>query len=273
MDDFIKKIPLFSALLIAAGFINVYGYYSHFQIDIYSYLTSGELILSFLPVIVPVFLAILLLFFYLFQQKDKYDDEVRENSFLADKDLTIWGPFKDLVKLVKKRFKTKDKKRDVWCHFIIHISSRLIILTLFFGITYIHIYALIKKQGFPINQPVSFFFLSIIWLLIFSSQIQKYFEKRYSEISNFMKQASIIVGFLVMIYLFNSYKAFNVLENRPSHEIEIIQNNLKIKTDSNLIYIGKTKEYYFLRDLKERKNLIVNDKNIDLIYLKPINRN
>lgn len=271
MEDTVKKIPTITAFLLTAGFVNSYGYYTHFQIDIFTYLTSGELILSFLPVIIPLFIAILWILFYSFRQVDK-EEKIKENPFFSDKDLTLWGPFKDLVKLVKNRFKTNDKWGKILYHYLVQILARIIILTLFFGVTYFYLAAFIEKQGFPSEQPVSFFFLTVIWLIIFASHIQKYFNKRIPEISDFMTQSVIIIGFLGIIFLFNSYRAFKTLENKPLYEFEIAQDNLKIKSDSNIVYVGKTKEYYFLRNLKEDKNIIIDNKNIDIVYFKPINR-
>lgn len=272
MEELGKKVPIITAFLLTAGFVNSYSYYTHFQIDIFTYLTTGELILSFLPVIIPIFIAILFILYHAFREGDKFEKEIKDNTFLADKDLTFWGPFKDLFKLIKNKFKTTDNKWELLYYYISQILARILLLTIFLGLTSYFVYSFIKRKGFPSEEPIPFFILSAIWLIIIAFKMQKYFHKRVPEISEFMTQAVVVIGFFGIIFLFNSFRAFSVLENKPSYEIEIIQNNLKLKSDSNIVYIGKSKEYIFLRNLKEEKNLIIDNKNTDILYLKAIEK-
>jgi hypothetical protein len=142
----------------------------------------------------------------------------------------------------------------------------------FLGMTGYFIYSYINRLGFPSEEPIPFFIISIIWLMIVSVRLKKHFQKRVPEYTDFMTQSVLIIGFLGIIFLFNSFKSFRVLDNKPSYEIEIIQKNLRIKSDSNIVFIGKTKEYFFLRNLKEEKNLIISNKNSDIIHIKPLNK-
>ncbi|RZT91032.1 hypothetical protein EV201_3362 [Ancylomarina subtilis] len=272
MEELGKKIPTISAFLLTAGFVNSYSYYTHFQINIFTYLTTGELILSFLPVIIPIFIAIVFILYHAFREGDKFENNIKNNTFLENKDLTFWGPFKDLLKLMKSKFRTSENKWKLLYHYVSQILARILLLTIFLGLTSYFVYSFIKRQGFPSEEPIPFFILSAIWLIIIAFKMQKYFQKRVPDISDFMTQSVVVIGFLSIIFLFNSFRAFSILENKPSYEIEIIQKNLKMKSDSNIVYIGKTKEYIFLRNLEEEKNLIIDNRNTEMIFLKPIEK-
>ncbi len=273
MKELTQKIPLITAFLITAGFVNSYSFYSHFGIEIFTFQTSGELILSFLPVIVPLFIAIIFLLIFSFQKLDQFEKEKKENPFISDKDLTFWGPFRDLKKLIKNKFKSDDKIGETLYHYIVQILSRLIMLAIFLGPTYFYIHAFINKLGYPYNQPTSFLTISLIWIIIISIRVSNFFNKYNLELSRFMTPFIIFVGFLITLYLFNSFKAFRILENKPFYSIELIVNGTKIRSDDNLIYIGKTKDYYFMRDLKNEKNMIINNTNVNIVYFKAINKN
>jgi hypothetical protein len=53
LERIINSIPIITALLLFFGFLNYFTYYDRLDIDIISYLTTGELLLSFLNLLVP----------------------------------------------------------------------------------------------------------------------------------------------------------------------------------------------------------------------------
>lgn len=273
MEDYAKKIPVITAFLLVAGFINTYSFYEHFQIEIFTFLSVSELVLSFLPLIVPLLFAFALILVNSILQEERLYDEKKTNPFLQDKDLSFWGPFKDLFNLAKNRFVTNESKRQTWFHYIQQILSRIILFSLFISSTGYYFYAFVKRLGFPSQSPVGFFFLSAIWLLILSFQVNIYLKKsRYAEVSRVLTIIVFSFGFLAMIYLYNSYKAFSILENRPKYEIELTLNNSIIESGSNIVFVGKTKDFYFLRDLKSKLNIIVNNDMVVKAKLSPVQK-
>jgi len=58
MDSITKSISLITILFLVAGVVYNYGFYSHFGIEITNYLTPGEIILSFVPIIIPLVLSL-----------------------------------------------------------------------------------------------------------------------------------------------------------------------------------------------------------------------
>lgn len=263
MKDFSKIISITTAYLLALGFISNYGFYSHFNIEIFTYLNSAEIILSFIPLLIPILVAVVIIIYYSLNERDKFEIEKKNNPFISNKDLSFWGPFKDLIRLIKNKFKTDDKVGKTIYHYVVQIFSRLLILIFLLGSTLFYIIAFVKKLGFPYDSPVMFFIISIIWLAIIVHRGQKYFHSRFKEVSNYMAIVILLLGFLVIVYLFNSFKAFRILDNKPLYDLELRTRDTIIKTNDNLVYIGKTKEYYFLRDLKSSENLIISVRIID----------
>ncbi len=54
MKKIIDYLPLLSVCLIYFGFCNLHAYYKEFNIDIYVYITTTEIIMAFFPTIVFV---------------------------------------------------------------------------------------------------------------------------------------------------------------------------------------------------------------------------
>lgn len=54
MNKITKYIPIITGILLFIGYLNYYSYYEYFNINISTYLTTGELILSFLPLTIPI---------------------------------------------------------------------------------------------------------------------------------------------------------------------------------------------------------------------------
>lgn len=65
VEKLIKLFPVFAMLLIFFGFANLYYFYSHFGINIYSYLNSSEIIFSFLPDLQITFFWIVLIIIFI----------------------------------------------------------------------------------------------------------------------------------------------------------------------------------------------------------------
>lgn len=201
---------------------------------------------------------------------DRFEDEKKTNKFILNKDMTFWGPFKDLIKLAKNKFKTEDKIGQTLYHYFVQICARLICILIFGGLTVNYIIAYVKKQGFPSESPITFFIISAIWIAILTLRINKYFNSRLKEISEEMTLIVLLISFLSAIYLYNSYKAFRILENRPIYSIELTLKESIVQTNNKLVYIGKTKEYYFLRDLEKNKNIVYNERFVENVIIKRI---
>ncbi len=52
MKRIIEYLPIITICLIYFGYNNLYGFYHEFAIDIHNYISSTEIIMSFLPTIV-----------------------------------------------------------------------------------------------------------------------------------------------------------------------------------------------------------------------------
>ena len=63
MDKLIRYLPAISGSLIFLGYLNLHAYYRNFDIQIGSYLSTSELIFSFLPVTIPIVITTAFLYF------------------------------------------------------------------------------------------------------------------------------------------------------------------------------------------------------------------
>lgn len=82
-----KNIPFLSVLLVFIGYYNYYSYYSIFDIEIHNYLTTGELLLSFLPLSINILITILIVFIIVaLKESPENEVESSENneSFLIE---------------------------------------------------------------------------------------------------------------------------------------------------------------------------------------------
>lgn len=64
MKKIFENIPLLSGTLIFIGFLNYWFYYDFFDIEINSYLTTGELLLSFLKLTIPILITFFVIFLF-----------------------------------------------------------------------------------------------------------------------------------------------------------------------------------------------------------------
>ncbi|PWE00625.1 hypothetical protein [Marinilabilia rubra] len=229
MEKLTQKIPLITTVLIISGFIDKYSFYSHFGINISSFLTPGELILSFVPILAPVLWAVIILFLLSFQLNARSQKLQKEDPFYAKKNLTFWGPFKDLYLWAKNNFKSTDGKLKTLYYFVIQSLSRLFILAFFLLASYIYLSAFLNRSGYPYDDKIFLNIIIFIWLLIISGLLVDFFKKQNLKFSYNGLVILGILGLWGMIYITNSFKAFKILDNKPFYHVEIELNNKKSK--------------------------------------------
>lgn len=272
MKNFFSNSAFLSALLIFVGYLNVYIYYNEFGINISTYLTTGELLLSFLPLTIP--LLILASFFFIptldvltteSGKSRKYESRVKEKELfrMAVKNLTgVW-----------KILRQKRVRRPILLFFF----TILEIVRLAYG-TFYYIFLVIFLLPFSISvfasdyrfpAPIAvWIFFTLLWYVFLDDQI----KKKDRDIKAVNDISVIVVGvlFLGLVSIYNKDKAFLVLSGRQDFKVSFQYDTMKVETDSNLVYIGKTNEYLFLRDRSARKNKIYPIDKVSLLeYTDP----
>src|ERR1039458_4224621 len=71
-----NAIPLIYGFLVFCGAIHLFVYYNYFEIDILQYLNISELLVSFLDIIIPILIMLIIIFIYVlgFQYLNDFND-------------------------------------------------------------------------------------------------------------------------------------------------------------------------------------------------------
>lgn len=271
MEKLAKNIPLLSGILIFVGFLHYSFYYSFFGIDISGYLTTGELLLSFLRLTIPILIIAAVLSLHLIGAlisivTKKQSDSISDYSGNA---VNIF--FLKELKLFISSIKSKDFKKfgtylAVLLDLVVLIMS-LFCALLFIGYFVFIIYQIGTEKVIYINSKTSIVY-GIIWFFTLYSTLE-ILEKQYgNHLHKFILAFSLIGLFLSNIY--NKQKAINTLNGKPENEMVLYTKTDTIRTDSNLVFIGKTDKYIFLRNISEKENDIYSLNDISKFTIKKV---
>jgi hypothetical protein len=260
MQKAIKYLPLFYPLLVLIGFLNYHTFYKCFDIEIASYLTTGELLLSFLPLTIPILLFLAYFFLLLtgalisiLLNKDKEQDNQDDKAM----SLTLFFHF---FKKTKEDFKNKDLSKLYkfgWFPFYLIFMLLGILFICFFGyyifiiVRYIFSSYLIYKIPYQLLIISAFF-----WIIFLFDLIDRIPPGLNNEKTKYLKSFFTIFLFVSLTVITSKSKAFDIISGKPQYNISFELPNNMIQTDSTIVFLGKTTDFIFLRDLKNQSNLI-----------------
>ncbi len=253
-----NNIPIISALLIFTGYLNLHFYYTHFDIEINVFLTASELIFSFLPLTIPFLLTICFLILWSLGLHIVIVRQEKEKSPYETDDSTI----DEIVSVPKawKQLKFRVQKKKDWLDWVLMpvtiFTFLLSIVVQLFLIGYVYIIL----KNFISDEPYLSFgptmFLGILWLFFIFSRLSIYKkEETKKRVRQFGFVLSVTVA-VVLLWIGNKESAMNVLNGEPEYQVNFDFNSKPISTDSTLVFIGRTSEYLFLRDLPNSQNQI-----------------
>jgi hypothetical protein len=256
------------ALLIFLGFYNYYSFYNFFDINIASFLTSGELLLSFLPLTIPIIgILIILTLFYI--RTIVALSIVKSNESLASEkkripDLFIFG---DSIKNLKVFFKDKTMKfSKYWLMIFLNIFGLILgFFFILFFIGYIFYFLLCLEGKYVVPLIPSLLIFGIFWFILFDELIDKVINNR--EVKDISRYFLLIVFVIVLIRISNENKAKELINGDNRANITFEYNNEIIKSDSNIVFVGKVERYLFLRNLKESQNIIYPADKLGMIKI------
>jgi len=262
------------ALLIFLGFYNYYCFYNCFDINIATYLTSGELLLSFLPLTIPVIgIMILLAMLYVkaiidLSFENKLDDNTTDKYRIPR--LYVLGYS---YRKIKDLFKDKKwKSINSYYSLLIYVVSMLIgVAFILFFIGYIFYFMLCLEGKYVSSTAGNLFFMGIVWFLIFDELIETVIKGK-NEIKKISHYFFLLIFLIALIKVSKVNDAKEILNGTCKERVIFEYNNAIVKSDSNFVLVGKTERYIFLRNLNEGKNYIYPTERIGLIKTERIKK-
>jgi hypothetical protein len=292
-NTILKNTTLIFALIIFLSFFQIYIFFQNFNIGVYNYNSSYELLLYFIPsyIITPINIVLNILNIKIFSICDDINVNLYVIVFLffvidlkflkkkcINKFLYFWNKIIE-VKFVNGEYKYFNN----WFHkglivyvvivsyFIIELLYKLLSLSKFSDFEYYLINNFVNVNGG--NHHTCFKILFFFWG--FSVFICLYRYLKSKESFRFMRISlyTLILVILIM-FIFSAIKTtYRVasLKNRKTLQIvDFDYEGKHIVTDSNNFYIGQTKDYLFIRNFEERENKVYNLNSIKNLIVKDI---
>lgn len=107
------------------------------------------------------------------------------------------------------------------------------------------------------------------WLIIFFISILFLVKKDITLLKNLYLFFCVIT-----LLIFSTSKAYtdieNVKKNKPNYEIEFVYENKIYKSKTNYIFIGKTHDYIFIHNLRNKYTEIFKIQDVKLLKLKKL---
>jgi hypothetical protein len=299
-----KDTTLIFALMIFLSFFQVYIFFQSFNIGVYSYVTPFELLLFFIPyfIVTPIIIALkiinfiisiicfniriynlsipIYIFIVLFVIIEKFFTNNKTVKFVfnnyvlyKEKFLSGKGIFKCFAKILN-----------------IVLGFYMSIITFSIAVLFCKLLSFSKTPSFDIGQlndidPISMFittygcyspyfkYLFLVWALILMFWFYRYI-KYYKRESFFRIKLKMILLTILILFVFETikttYKVDSLKSGKTIQKVEFNYRDMKIYTDSENIYIGQTKDYLFIRNIKREENKVYNISDIkNLIVTDP----
>lgn len=264
MKKLTRYLPIIYAVLIFIGYLNYVSFYKYFDIDISVYLTTSELLFSFLRISIPILVGIGLMFAYvsallMLDPKDRRNEVQRtltlDNNVLVLKVLFNANSYKSRKGLYNLF--------EVMLGFLLGLA-----LTIF---QVVFPFLLWGSSVFNYASPLKidftwYFLLSWVWYYSF----HKYVGMHKFNYQSFLKILGAIIMMIGNLWLFNKLAAKDLLSGKVSYDVCLELDSNKICTDSTLVFVGQTKDFIFLRNLTTDNNHIYKRSTLNSIYTRSV---
>lgn len=245
MKKIVEYLPLLSVCLIYFGFCNLHGYYLRFQVDIYAYITTAEIIMAFFPALVfisSIMSASLIQEFVgkpVFVAKPVIENEEelspsKFNKFLIEMSksylawmITLIGLNLTLRWILKTCFKFQSYDFQIYNVF----AALLVLLEMMWFIGYT------ERQQFIIDNPGTLAVIVVCY-----------------------------VGLVISSY--RGLDADKIKAGIPLHEMGFKYHSKVMATNKRLLYVGQATGHLFLYDRKAASTLVFKTSGIDSLVIK-----
>jgi len=263
MEKVIKFIPVIYGLLLFLGFLNYTFYYNFFSLNISSYLTTGELLLSFLQLTIPILIissiliAVMLIpiFGEIILPRTVNEEEEKEG-----KPVFINKYIKQFVQEARNREFRRVSDYVLQIASLIHIVFVLVEHLFLLGFPYFVYNEVTSGEPYFLNAKLTVA-VGVVWFIFFIATLDALGKRRgvdYNRVQVFF----VIIFFISSIYISNKDSATSLLQGKSITSVDIYLTNDTISTNSNFVYIGQTDKYIFFRNLKDSTNSIYNLNNV-----------
>lgn len=240
IDTYSKFIAFLSILLIIYGILYNYFYYRHYNIIITQYIDLSEAVLLFIPQLFKLsWLIAYITFVYLIVSRPLFIDR---NMFFS-------------------KINSKRQRKTTWIIIIIYL---LLLLYFFLGFEF----------GF-IHYSLGFRTLLLVGMIFFSpfliSKLYSFFEKFYQfNLSVFTKDLTYAVVIITGLVLNSAVGNWERDKRKGSYiDFEIkFKNGSNLKSDSNYLFLGKTKSYFFIYNYSKQISKALKEEIVESFEFK-----
>lgn len=256
-----QLIPLGYIALVCLGYFVKSIYYEKFDIEIENYLNFQEYLFIFLPIgsgIIVAAIAITAFFGGLYVVTSDFIRKYRAEEKLRRTE----------APLTPKDWKTKKRVYRFLTGAKI-IFQGVLIFSLFFGPIILLLY-----YGFTKNISGRVGVLaSLIWgVLIISFYFFGNLSREKEPWNNIILLYAFLISMCPMFIYLKMDRADLILSGNANKSVKFLLDDTKISTNDTLIYIGQTKDFLFLRNIKTKSNHIYNKTEIKELILNDIKK-
>ena len=245
MKKILEYLPLLSVCLLYFGFCSMYGYYNEFNIEITSFISTQDILLSFFPTII---LFSSTLSATIFQQL--YSD--LQNTSTMQQNQSGLEAFRNKV----KAWANKNGYYFVIFYYIFVSLIAIIINAIF------HFKPYTLKDY---NLFTDFLFLFLLYIVIMMSDRRDIITRNTVILSLFL---IVFIGMKIQ-----GYRRIDALrakdgKNEKVNSISFTYNMKNISTSDSIILIGQTSNWIFLYHTKDSSTFAYSISKIDNLKVK-----
>ena len=244
-------IPYIGSLLILIGFVKMSIYYNHFNININNYVELSEILISFIPDIIKYSSIIFIVFLYSFLLDTEEDNQ---KSYDTNNEIIEMDKFFPRIGKILKR----------------NITAILLLLLM---IAFTIISAIWNEKNYLLFYRFSW----MIFIILFFNIMLMEFRRKYKIINgNYFDSTYnnlLIISFLFTAYIIQStYSEIEEVENHNGPIVCFHSSKKLIQSEENLIYIGQTKNYFFMYNLKDKETYVYTRNEISNLVIRKKNQ-
>lgn len=246
MKKVVEILPLLTICFLYFGFINLYYYYQVFNIEIYSYISPTDILVSFLPNVV-VMAALLSGFsiqiiFRHIEEENKVSPQLKASAKIINEKKINWWK-KNAGKIII----------TFWAAYMVII------------ITCQYFFKLKSYELLPYEIPCDFILLVLIWgSFVIQNKLALIIERPII--------ALIIVTFIgIRLGHYSSVNGYKTKDGKVIHKKDQLKFNYKGQaqtTSDSVIFIGKTATYLFLYRMKDSSSMVYPLAQVDDLIIK-----
>lgn len=272
MKKVVEYLPIISASLLFIGFINYTSYYRFFDIEIVHYLSSGELLLSFLPLTFPILFLLLIVAIMFIIEIIPFPGNIKRQE-ISNQNISIWTVFfaSETLTVIKNNWSNRNPfrlKRTLAMFFLVFCFILGIAIIVFFVLVPFVLFPLvISEKLFPDWDRFYVIAFSFLWFLLLIDIISVSEKRGRIKHSGWINLFFIMVAFIFFVSISNKMNATDVLSSKPKYNVRFEFQGTVVQTDSNFVYVGRTTNHIFLRNLQSKTNSIYRADKIQHIEL------